>query len=172
MSRARPRQGGFTLIEVLVALAILSIAVVASIQGFAQGLRLLTLAGEHQKAALLADEKLREVVDVTEGEESGTEGPLRWQRVTRAREGAELLAAEGTPRGRVYEIGVRVSWAPSRVVEIHTLRTVLPTSENTQIIPPGQQPTLTPTTQSTGTRSTGTRSTTPQATPFPFMSPR
>ena len=56
-------EAGFTLIEVLVALAILSIAVVASIQGFAQGLRLLKLAGDHQHAMLLADQKMREVVD-------------------------------------------------------------------------------------------------------------
>src|SRR6267143_1143660 len=41
---------GFTLLEVLVAFAILSVAVVALIQGFAQGLRLLKVAGDHQQA--------------------------------------------------------------------------------------------------------------------------
>src|SRR3989442_9387407 len=55
--RPRPTTAGFTLLEVLVALAILSIAVVASIQGFAQGLRLLKLAGDHQQATLIADQK-------------------------------------------------------------------------------------------------------------------
>ena len=53
MMARRARAAGFTLIEVLVALAILSLAVVASIQGFAQGLRLLRLAGDHQQAMLL-----------------------------------------------------------------------------------------------------------------------
>src|SRR6266571_2761381 len=62
---------GFTLLEVIVALAILSLAVVAAIQGFAQGLRLLKLAGDHQRAMLLADEKAREVVDPEEGREPG-----------------------------------------------------------------------------------------------------
>jgi len=37
------RQGGFTLLEVLVAFAILSLTVVVAVQGFAQGLRLLKL---------------------------------------------------------------------------------------------------------------------------------
>ena len=62
---ARPaarRTAGFTLLEVLVAFAILSVAVVALIQGFAQGLRLLKVAGDHQQAVLLADQKAREVV--------------------------------------------------------------------------------------------------------------
>ena len=53
---------GFTLLEVIVALAILSLAVVAAIQGFAQGLRLLKLAGDHQRAMLLAH-RLWEQVD-------------------------------------------------------------------------------------------------------------
>jgi len=39
MTRTRPASGpsGFTLLEVLVALAILSLAIVVSIQGFASG---------------------------------------------------------------------------------------------------------------------------------------
>ena len=49
---------GFTLLEVLVALAILGVAVVASIQGFAQGLRLLKLAGDHQDAMMVADPRM------------------------------------------------------------------------------------------------------------------
>ena len=67
MRRPPALEAGFTLIEVLVALAILSLAVVASIQGFAQGLRLLRLAGDHQQAMLLADQKMREVVEPKEG---------------------------------------------------------------------------------------------------------
>jgi general secretion pathway protein I len=121
-----PRQAGFTLIEVLVALAILSVAVVASIQGFAQGLRLLKLAGDHQQAMLLADQKVREVVEVKEGRDEGTEGALRWERTTRALETPDLTPLGGLPRGRVYEIDVRVNWDPQRQVEIRTLRMVPP----------------------------------------------
>ena len=126
MSARSARQAGFTLIEVLVALAILSLAVVASIQGFAQGLRLLKLAGDHQQAMLLADQKMREVVEVTEGRDEGTEGPLRWERTTRPLEAPDLEPPGSLPRGRVYEIDVRVNWDPHRQVEIRTLRMVPP----------------------------------------------
>jgi len=136
--RAAAPVAGFTLIEVLVALAILSLAVVASIQGFAQGLRLLKLAGDHQHAMLLADQKMREVVDPKEGREQGTEGLLSWERTTRLLETPDLKPADGSDRGRIYEIDVRVAWEAKRQIEIRTLRMVPP--ENTQTIvgvPPG-----------------------------------
>jgi general secretion pathway protein I len=122
-ARSAP-EAGFTLIEVLVALAILSLAVVASIQGFAQGLRLLKLAGDHQQAMLLADLKMREVVEPKEGQERGTEGLLWWERTTRALETPDLVPVGSAPRGRVYEIDVRVGWEAKRQVEIRTLRMV------------------------------------------------
>jgi type II secretion system protein I len=131
------RGAGFTLIEVLVALAILSVAVVASIQGFAQGLRLLKLAGDHQHAMLLADQKMREVVDPKEGREQGTEGLLSWERTTRLLETPDLKPADGSDRGRVYEIDVRVAWEEKRQIEIRTLRMVPPESTTTVIaVPP------------------------------------
>lgn len=131
-SRRRAAPGaGFTLIEVLVALAILSLAVVASIQGFAQGLRLLKLAGDHQHAMLLADQKIREVVDPKEGREQGTEGLLSWERTTRLLETPDLKPADGSDRGRVYEIDVRVAWEEKRQIEIRTLRMVSPESSQT-----------------------------------------
>jgi len=79
-------QGGFTLLEVLIAFAILSVAVVAVIQGFAQGLRLLKAAGDHQQAVLLADQKTREMVTPVEGRDQGK----------------TLLLAE---EGRAYVVG-------------------------------------------------------------------
>ena len=135
-------EAGFTLIEVLVALAILSIAVVAPIQSFAQGLRLLKLAGDHQHAMLLADQKVREVVDPKEGREQGTEGLLSWERTTRLLETPDLKPADGgTDRGRVYEIDVRVAWEEKRQIEIRTLRMVPPegsqTGTTTMVAPPG-----------------------------------
>jgi type II secretion system protein I len=135
MSAPLARQAGFTLIEVLVALAILSIAVVASIQGFAQGLRLLKLSGDHQQAMLLADEKVREVVEFKEGRDNGTEGTLRWERTLRSLEAPDLAPPGSPPRGRVYEIDVRVSWDPQRHIEIRTLRMV-PTETVQTTVPP------------------------------------
>jgi len=115
---------GFTLLEVIVALAILSLAVVAAIQGFAQGLRLLKLAGDHQRAMLLADEKAREVVDPEEGREQGTEGNFRWERQTTVIPAPDLVPTVGVPRWRIYEIDVKVFWDERRQVEINMLRTM------------------------------------------------
>lgn len=142
--RASARRGralaraGFTLLEVLVALAILGLAVVAAIQAFAQGLRLLKLSGDHQQATLLADQKLREVAEPVAGREEGTEGPFRWERVVRRVETPELEAVPEPHAWRVWEITVRVAWDAGRQVELATLRTTTPRpTPATGLAPPG-----------------------------------
>lgn len=124
MKKAATGESGFTLIEVLVALVILSFAIVASIQGFAQGLRLLSLAGDHQEAILLADQKLRELVEVKEGNDQGTEGRFTWQRAQTQIEAPDLVPAVGIPLWRLFQIDVRVNWGTQRHVELRTLRMV------------------------------------------------
>lgn len=114
---------GFTLLEVLVALAILGLAVVASIQGFAQGLRLLRVAAEHQEATLLADRKLREVVAPAAGHDSGIEGRFTWERTTAA---VALPDGEATGAWPLYAVTVRVAWGATRAVELATLRLAPP----------------------------------------------
>ncbi|MGH7276944.1 MAG: type IV pilus modification PilV family protein [Candidatus Rokuibacteriota bacterium] len=122
--RSAPRSpAGFTLLEVLVAFAILSIAVVAAIQGFAQGLRLLKASGDHQQAMLLADQKIREVVIPAEETLSGTEGPLTWERTITLEPAPELQRTRATEPWRVYRIAVRVGWGEQRQVELTTMRT-------------------------------------------------
>jgi type II secretion system protein I len=115
---------GFTLLEVLVALSILSVAVVASIQGFAQGLRLLKLSGDHQNAMLIADQKLREVTEPVEGREEGTEGTFQWSRTVTPVPMPELENLTRATRWRGFEIDVRVRWDEKREVQLSTLRTV------------------------------------------------
>ncbi|MBI4589633.1 MAG: type II secretion system protein [Candidatus Rokubacteria bacterium] len=118
------REGGFTLLEVLVALAILGLAVVTIIQLFSQGLRLLKVAGDYQQAVLLADQKAREMESIRQGIEAGQEGVFQWERsmtVTPVPE--ELTVLSPTPV-RLYRVSVQVRWGGNRSVEIATLRTM------------------------------------------------
>ncbi len=118
------RTRGFTLLEVLVALAILSLAVVVSIQGFAAGLRLLKLSGEHQEAMLIADQKAREITAPTQaGRESGTEGAFAWEREIKAVVAPDLEVEGRAVKWRQWEVDVRVTWG-GRQVSVATLRTV------------------------------------------------
>ena len=121
-----PADRGFTLLEVVVALAILSVAVVAGIQLFAGGLRLLKLAGEHQEATLIADAKTREVSAFVEGHETGTDGGFTWERTIRRTEVPVELATTTAQPYELYAVTVRVSWERQRTVEITTLRTAHP----------------------------------------------
>ena len=121
----RLHQAGFTLLEVLVALAILGFAVVVSIQAFASGLRLLKLSGEHQEAMLLADLKAREVTTPTQaGRESGTQGPFTWEREVKQVVTPDLEVEGRTVKWRQWEVDVSVRWGESRQVTVATLRTV------------------------------------------------
>jgi type II secretion system protein I len=116
---------GFTLLEVLVALAILGVAVVASIQGFAQGLRLLKLAGDHQEAMLIADQKLREVAGPQEGHDEGTEDRFTWARTVSRIPTPELgLSPTRRVAWNVFQVSVEVRWDAQRRVELTTLRTL------------------------------------------------
>ena len=123
--RCRRDHSGFTLLEVLVALAILSLAIVVSIQGFASGLRLLKLSGEHQEAMLLADLKAREITSPTQaGRDGGIEGAYTWEREIKQVVTPDL-EVEGRPvRWRQWEVDVHVRWGDHRQVSVATLRTV------------------------------------------------
>jgi len=122
----RARDDGFTLLEVLVALLILSTTVVAALQLFGGGLRLARTAGDSVDAALLASAKLADVDPgpLTEGTEEGTEGPYRWTR--RVALAPSLLPVEAdTPETltiRLARVSVEVRWGQGRRFELGTLR--------------------------------------------------
>jgi prepilin-type N-terminal cleavage/methylation domain-containing protein len=127
--RARPARGdgaGFTLIEVLVAAMILAVAVLAALQLFGGGLRLLRGSADHAAAALLASAKLAELPSgaVEEGVEEGTEGVYRWARRV-VLEPALLPLESGTPEAAALALArvtVEVRWGAGRQVEMTTLR--------------------------------------------------
>ena len=134
--RRGPGMSGFTLLEVLVALAILSMAVVVSIQAFAAGLRLLKLSGEHQEAILIADQKAREITSpTTGGTDSGTEGAYSWERDVKIVATPDLDVEGRAVKWRVWEVDVRVKWGDRRQVSLATLRTVAGDGDQPQTRP-------------------------------------
>jgi len=87
-SRRRLRSSGFTLLEVMIALAILSLVGVAFLRAQASSVRLVDEAAKISMATLLAREKMAELESMSfpeTGKESGSGGEafpsFRWERV-------------------------------------------------------------------------------------------
>ena len=120
---ARARNG-FTLLEVLVALLILSVAVVTFIQLASQGLRLLRVSGEHQEAVMLADRLARAAEANSETVETGREGAFEWERRTKLLSMPPDLGSIGSDAPRLLSLSVVVKWG-GRSVEVATLRLAL-----------------------------------------------
>ena len=115
---------GFTLLEVLVALTILAVAIVALMQLSSQGLRLLHLSDDYQQAVVVADRVARATDVVEEGAESGQEGRFRWERHLRLVPVPEELTPGAGPQLRLYALSVAVRWGRDRTLELASLRTV------------------------------------------------
>jgi general secretion pathway protein I len=124
---------GFTLVETLVALLVLSITVVAVLQLFGGGLRLVRASGDHLDAVLLAESQMAELTGqpVEEGVTEGTEGAYHWTR--RVVVDPSLLPKDDesdiAPRVRLARVSVEVRWGRNRQVELVTLRPLGETEE-------------------------------------------
>ena len=115
---------GFTLLEVLVAMTILGLALIALLQLSSQGLRLLRLSEDYQEAVRLADRLARGTEPAQDRVEAGHQGSLRWERrITLVSVPEELTPAAG-PRSRLYAVSVAVRWGHNRTLELASLRTV------------------------------------------------
>lgn len=118
---------GFTLLEVLVALTILAVAIVAFLQLSSQGLRLLHLADDYQQAVGVADRVARALDAVEERADAGQEGGFQWERrVTLVPMPEELTPGTGPPL-RLYALSVAVHWGRNRTLELASLRAVAET---------------------------------------------
>ena len=115
---------GFTLLEVLVALTILGIAIVALMQLSSQGLRLLHLSDDYQQAVIAADRIARATDALAEGVDAGQEGRFRWERrITVVPVPEELTPGAGPPL-RLYALSVGVRWGRDHTLELASLRAV------------------------------------------------
>jgi general secretion pathway protein I len=125
VTRGRP-EAGFTLLEVLVALVILSVTLVAALQLVGGSLRLARASADHVAATLLADGLLAETGPgpLPEGRRQGSDGPYRWVREVTAAEALRPFAPDepGADAVRLARVRVTVSWGRDRRVELTTLR--------------------------------------------------
>ena len=124
---------GFTLLEVLVAMTILALALVALVQLSAQGLRLLRFSEDYQGAVRLADHLARVVELEGERVETGQQGLLRWERRIRLVSVPEGLTAASGPRPLLYAVSVAVGWGPKRTLELTSLRTVVEPTDGSEV---------------------------------------
>ncbi|HEX6081607.1 MAG TPA: prepilin-type N-terminal cleavage/methylation domain-containing protein [Methylomirabilota bacterium] len=119
---------GFTLLEVLVALTILAVAIVAFMQLSSQGLRLLHLSDDYQQAVILADRVARATDVVEEGAGAGQERRFQWDRRVSLVPVPEELTPGAGPELRLYALTVAVRWGRGRTLELASLRTVMQTT--------------------------------------------
>jgi prepilin-type N-terminal cleavage/methylation domain-containing protein len=115
---------GFTLLEVLIAMVILSVAVVGLIQTASQGLRLLKVSSDHQEAVALGDRLVRAVDSPVEGADAGQEGQFSWERRVRVVAVPDELSPTSGSSPQLLALSVAVRWSNGRTVEVATLRTV------------------------------------------------
>ncbi len=126
------RDNGFTLIEVVVATAVLAIALTVIIELFAGGLRLARVSKEYTKAVNYANAKMEELASKQTLEEGSTEGEFdetfRWRVTT---DKVNLLPVEKPwevkPPIQLFKIRVDVLWKPGsqeRSASVETYRAI------------------------------------------------
>jgi general secretion pathway protein I len=123
---------GFTLMEVLVALAIMGIGLTVILELFSGGLRLGRISEEYSKAMNYARIKMEEVTlqdHIEEGTEEGEfDGTFRWQVEI---EKVEMLPIEKTPDfkppAELFKVKIDVLWksgTKERSARIESFKTI------------------------------------------------
>ena len=135
----KSRQSGFTLLEVLVAFVLMTVAVVVIAQSFSGGLRNLARTDSYGTAALIADSQLAQVgivypvetveidqTEVMEDSEIGLENNYHWM-ISIAAYGLALEEdAVVTPgQQQLFQVSVKVDWKEGgdlKTLQISSLR--------------------------------------------------
>ncbi len=120
------RQSGFSLLEVLVAFAILSMSLGILYQAFSNSLRNVGTSGDYSRAMIIAEARLAEAmadVPINEGSDQGeVDGRYQWKvMVKRYEYEGEEIVSRFTP----YQVEVVVSWQDgkhTREYQLSTLR--------------------------------------------------
>ena len=123
---------GFTLIEIVVALAILAIGLTVTLEGFAGGLRSARMSEEYTKATWHGQTKMEEMLmaqELTEGVTEGTfDSQFSWK--SEVKKATPSLGQDENTQTRVpvdlYQITVTVTWpwGPGKKnLELESLRT-------------------------------------------------
>lgn len=126
---------GFTLIEVLVALAIAAVALVAVFEGASAGMQGVDLAQRYVAATRFAQAHMAEVgatIPLADGDIGGADpGGYRWRvRIKPAR--ARATAGDAARGPVLYAVESVVSWgaaAPARSVRLESLRLSAPAAQ-------------------------------------------
>src|SRR5262249_22730715 len=123
----RGADSGFTLLEVLVALAILGLAVVTLIELSSQSLRLVKTSGEYQQAVTIADRIAAETQPTDEAVDTGEDGPYQWERrislVTLPEELQPKETIPGREPAKLFAVTIDVRWGRNQGLQLATLRT-------------------------------------------------
>ncbi len=140
MGRGRG-EGGFTLVEIVVAMAVLGVSLVLVIELFSGGLRLGRASEEYTLAGQFARQKMEEISlnrEIQEGIEDGEfEGThYRWQ--VEVKKIDLLLIPPETdykPPVDLYQVQVRIIWmsgSKERMTRIETFKAIKPEANETK----------------------------------------
>lgn len=132
----RPSTIGFTLLEVVVAIALLGIVLATALELLAVGLRSVKASGDYTQAVLLARRKLDELPlqELKPGAFNGASDGYRWtaEIVPEGQETEDLPA-------RLFTVRVKVFWAGrggEKSLELITLRGVVEEEKLPSVVPP------------------------------------
>lgn len=116
------RSRGFSLLEVMVALAILGIALVAIFQSFSLNLRSTLKAEDYSKAIFYARSMLDEAYSLVDPSDAADSKEYENRYEVTRQVGLKSESEDG--KIKLYEITVAVFWPPSGNFRISGLRTV------------------------------------------------
>jgi prepilin-type N-terminal cleavage/methylation domain-containing protein len=119
-----PKTGGFTLLEILVTLAILGIAITVILQLFSANLRALSVSKDYASAAIRAEAKMRDILEEADLNEKS------WSEVTDEGYRFDATITETLKERtenlqvRLLEIALTVQWAEGLKTKFLTLKTL------------------------------------------------